>query len=75
MGSGIDGVRPSGTVTFLFTDIEGSTRKTLGATTSFARGAKPGTWILTGGGSALPVREKADVSTGTWKAATWEQDG
>ncbi len=27
MGSGADGVRPSGTVTFLFTDIEGSTRR------------------------------------------------
>ena len=27
MGSGTDGVRPSGTVTFLFTDIEGSTRR------------------------------------------------
>ncbi len=27
MGSGGDGVRPSGTVTFLFTDIEGSTRR------------------------------------------------
>jgi class 3 adenylate cyclase len=27
MGSGTDRVRPSGTVTFLFTDIEGSTRR------------------------------------------------
>ena len=54
---------------------EPTVRKPLGANTSFTRGAKPGTWILKGGGSALPVREKADVPTGTWKAATWEQDG